>query len=211
MKEFKRVLAVFAHPDDEVFGPGGTLALMAQQGEVKIICVTDGVDTRRREELRTSAKILSVKEVVFLDYADGSLNHAVYHQVAKEITEYVKQWQPEVLLTFEPRGISGHLDHIAVAMITAYVFRENKQIKELWYFAELEYRFERAFKNKYFIYFPPGYRKEEMNKVVDTTSVYATQVKAMMAHETQRKDALQIMAQRTLLPKREYFLVKKRK
>jgi LmbE family N-acetylglucosaminyl deacetylase len=210
MEHSKKTLVVLAHPDDEVFGPGGTLALWSKEGEVQLICVTDGGDERRQEELEASAKILGLKAVHHLGYVDGSLNHALYHEVAAKIQKFVEAMKPEVLMTFELKGISGHLDHVAVSMITSYVFRENKEIKELWYFGELEHRALRSFRDKYFIFFPRGYKKEEMDETVETGSAYATQVKAMMAHQTQRKDALLLIAQRALLPKREYFKVWKR-
>lgn len=204
------VLLVVAHPDDEAFGPGGTLALLAQTNTVTLICVTDGGLKERKAELLESAEILGVHEVIFLDYADGSLCNALYHEVAGKIQEVVDRVRPAMFLTFEPRGISGHIDHMAVTMITSYVFRENKAIKELWQFAELEWKFERPWRNKYFIYFPPGYRKEELDVEIDVSRVYSQQVKAMRAHKSQKKDAELIILARKLLPKREYFLVKKR-
>jgi N-acetylglucosamine malate deacetylase 2 len=215
---YQKTLAVFAHPDDEAFGPGGILALLAKDTEVNLMCVTDGgavgwskdLASRRRAELKRSAKVLGIKEVIFLDYPDGSLNNNVYHQIAKEIQEVVRRLKPQRLITFEPRGVSGHLDHIAVSMISSYVFRENKDIKELWYFCELERKRARKLRDHYFIYFPEGYRKAEIDRVVDTSSVYQIQVKAMRAHQSQTKDAERIISKRKFLPKEEYFLVKKR-
>jgi LmbE family N-acetylglucosaminyl deacetylase len=212
------VLAIFAHPDDEAFGPGGTLAKWAEAGEVKLICVTDGgaagggkelVKTRRME-LLASANILGINKVYFLKYLDGSLNNAVYHRVAKDIQAVADQVKPERLITYEPRGISGHLDHIAVSMITSYIFRENKSIKELWYYCQLDRRLMRSFTNHYFIYFPPGYKREEIDEVVNVSGVYAKVVKAIRAHRSQNTDGERIIQARKLLPKEECFLVKKR-
>lgn len=206
----KNVLAVFAHPDDEAFGPGGTLALLAQKGEVTLVCVTDGGNENRIRELKDSAEIIGISEVVLLGYPDGSLNNAIYHQVADDIRKIADRVKPDILLTFEPRGISGHLDHIAVSMICSFVFRGCKKIKQIWYFGELERKFERPFHNKYFIYFPEGYKKQEMDAVISTKTVYQTQVAAMRAHQSQKKDGERLIMARRLLPKVEYFLVTKR-
>jgi LmbE family N-acetylglucosaminyl deacetylase len=206
----QKVLAVFAHPDDEAFGPGGTLAVMAQTGEVNLICVTDGGNPKRKEELERSAKILGIRQVYFLDYADGSLCNAIYHELAGKIQSYVQELKPDMLLTYEPKGVSGHLDHVAVSLVTSYVYRENKEVKELWYFCELDHKLLRPFRAKYFIFMPRGYKREEIDLVIDTAKVYQIQVKAMMQHHSQRKDALQLLAMRALLPKEEYFLVEKR-
>lgn len=203
----KSILAVFAHPDDEAFGPGGTLALLSDTNRVTLICVTDGGLPERKRELQASAKILGIQELVFLDYPDGSLNNAVYHRVAGDIQQIVDRIKPEMLLTFEPRGISGHLDHVAVSMITSYVFRENKKIKQIWYFGELENRVMRIFRNHYFIFFPEGYKREEMDVMIETSKVYPTQVKAMRAHKSQKADADRLILARKLLPKEEGFLI----
>jgi LmbE family N-acetylglucosaminyl deacetylase len=211
MDNLKRVLAIFAHPDDEAFGPGGTLAVLAKTCEVNLICITDGGDERRADELLAAAKILGINKVEFLGYPDGHLNNAIYHQLARKIQSFVDEFNPDILLTFEPRGVSGHIDHVAVSMVCSYLFRENKQINEIWYYCELEHQVFRPFQDHYFIYFPRGYKKEEVDEVIDTSKVYATQVKAMMEHKTQRKDAVQLLAMRALLPKEECFLISRRK
>ena len=72
-------VCLFAHPDDEAFGPGGTIALLAKTQDVYVICATkgeaggliDNLGDIRAEELRQSAKILGVKEVLFLNYLDA--------------------------------------------------------------------------------------------------------------------------------------------
>lgn len=218
LAKYKRVLAVFAHPDDEAFGPGGALALLAQTAEVNLVCVTDGDIPGseeswakvRREELRRSAKILGIKEVIFLDLADGSLCNANYHQAADKIQTVVRRLKPELLITFEFRGVSGHLDHVAVSMVVSYVFRENRSIKAVWYWGELERKSLRLLRDRYFIFFPQGYKREEFDLTLDTKSVYDLQVKAMREHKSQKQDCDRILLMRKFWPKEEYFLVKKR-
>ena len=57
--------------------------------------------------------------------------------------------------------------------------------------------------------FPEGYKKEEMDAVISTKTVYKIQVAAMRAHKSQKKDCEKIILARKFLPKEEYFLVKK--
>jgi LmbE family N-acetylglucosaminyl deacetylase len=124
----RRVLAVFAHPDDEAFGPSGTLALLSKYGEVQLICATNGNDPGRPEdltkirqqELQQSAEVLGISKVIFWDYDDGHLCNHRYHELVKKIAIEVERYQPDLLITFENRGVSGHLDHIALAMILNY-------------------------------------------------------------------------------------------
>ncbi|HLD01968.1 MAG TPA: PIG-L deacetylase family protein [Patescibacteria group bacterium] len=213
----KTVVAIFAHPDDEALGPGGTIATLSKTHTVYVICVTngdaDGVDekkrkkigTIRRKELLTSAKILGVTKVYFLGYKDGSLSNSLYHEIAVNIEKKLKILKPEILMTFEHRGVSGHLDHIAVSMMTTFVFRRTQIARELWYYATRAVH-RNAMKN-YFIYFPPGYDRDAVDKVIDVSSVWDTKVKAMRAHHSQTKDVERILGSIEKLPKEELFFV----
>ena len=141
----KTVLCVIAHPDDEAFGPSGTLAKLAKIHDVHIVCVTDGesdpkfhpqggnLATIRRDELQASAKVIGAKHVYFLGFKDGSLCNNLYHDVAEKLSNLCAQITPALLITTELRGVSGHLDHVAVSMITSYVYRQNRSIDAIWY------------------------------------------------------------------------------
>lgn len=213
----KPVVAIFAHPDDEAFGSAGTLALLAKEREVYLICVTDGSagmnsseKTRalaeiREEELLNSAKVLGVKEVFFLGYKDGSLANNLYHEVAEKIQKILEGIQPDTIITDELRGVSGHLDHIAVSFITTFVFNRLNFIHELWYYCVTETR--RAMVKDYFIYFPPGYKKEEISKVVDVSVVWQQKIEAMYQHESQRHDVERILKEVQDLPQEENFIL----
>lgn len=217
----KPVVGVFAHPDDEVFGPGGTLALLAKEGrDAYIICVTNGDaglnssdDTRelgeiRREELQNSAKALGIKEVFFLDYRDGTLSNNLYHEIAEKIQEILEKLDPEIILTMEPRGVSGHIDHITVSMISSYLFEKMTSIKEIWYYALTEEA--RNIQTPYFIYFPPGYKASEISRTIDIAPVWDQKVAAMQQHKSQKHDIDKILGQFMKRPKEEYFIIKDR-
>jgi LmbE family N-acetylglucosaminyl deacetylase len=142
----QRLLSVLAHPDDESFGMGGTLALYAQRGvEVHLICATRGeagmmdpehlkgygsVAEKREAELRCAARILGLREVHFLDYRDSgmpgsadnqhpqALAAAPLEQVSAQIARIIRQVKPQVVLTFDPIGGYRHPDHIAIHKAT---------------------------------------------------------------------------------------------
>jgi N-acetylglucosamine malate deacetylase 2 len=219
----KPVVGVFSHPDDEVFGPGGTLALFAKEGrDVYIISVTNGeagqnslTDGRdlgevRREELKASAKILGVKEVFFLNYPDGKLSNSVYHEIAEKISTILEKLDPEIVLTMEQRGITGHLDHIAVSFITTYIFEKHPQIAELWYQCESEEAakvFKKHFPD-YFTYTPPGYPKSQIDKINEISSIWEEKKRAMQQHASQKEDMDRLLAVFEEQEKEEYFLIK---
>jgi LmbE family N-acetylglucosaminyl deacetylase len=146
----KRLLAVFAHPDDESFGPGGTLALYARRGvETHLICMTRGeagkipqelaqsydtVAELREAELRCAAAQLGLTQIHFLDYRDSGMagtpdNHhpnalaaAPLEDVAAKVTHHIRLLQPHVVLTHDPRGGYLHPDHIATHNATVEAF-----------------------------------------------------------------------------------------
>ncbi|UCF60726.1 MAG: PIG-L family deacetylase [Anaerolineaceae bacterium] len=145
-----RLLAVLAHPDDESFGPGGTLALYASRGvDVHLICATNGeagevkpellkgydhVRQLRLDELRCATSILGLKDVHLLGYRDSgmpgspdnqhpeALAVAPISEVASRITTLIRQIRPQVILTFDPQGGYHHPDHIAVHRATVEAF-----------------------------------------------------------------------------------------
>lgn len=124
----KRMLAILAHPDDESFAIGGTLAKYAHQGiQVILLTATRGevgipgtkpkaAGEIREHELLRAAKHLGI-EVYFLDYQDGELATANPGKLLEHIACWIDTVQPQVILTFGPDGVSGHPDHVTVSHI----------------------------------------------------------------------------------------------
>lgn len=213
----KKIVGIFAHPDDEALGPAGTLALLARENEVHLICVTSGeasgktaeekmkIGETRRLELRKSAEVLGIKEVYFLGYEDGELKNNIYHHLARDIQRKLEEINPDTLMTFEWRGISGHIDHITVSLVTTYVFYRLESAKKLMYYCIC--RAESELMHDYFIFFPPGYEKNEVHEVISVEGVWEQKVKAMQSHQSQIKDVETVLKNTRELPKDEYFLI----
>jgi LmbE family N-acetylglucosaminyl deacetylase len=215
------LVAIFAHPDDEAFGPAGTLAIYAKTHEVYIICVTDGeagenhtdnqavlLSEIRKHELELSASILGVEEVFFLNYKDGTLCNNSYHALAEDLCRVIDKLTPEILLTFEPRGVSGHLDHVAVSLVTHYVFDQKKYVKKL-----LNYALPRSQTDTlrdYFIYVPHGIEKEDAHLEVEIDAVWDLKVSAIKAHKSQQHDIDRMLESIKNERKVEYFLIEEK-
>jgi len=123
-------MAVFAHPDDEAFGTGGTLAQYAAQGcDVYLVTATRGeagqiaepdlatpanLPSVREQELRCACEIYGIHPPRFLDYQDGQLSIVNQGQAVGKLVRIIRELCPQVLITFGPDGIYGHYDHIAV-------------------------------------------------------------------------------------------------
>jgi LmbE family N-acetylglucosaminyl deacetylase len=148
----KTILAVLAHPDDESFGLGGTLALYASKGyDTYYVCATRGeagtVDAEhltgfkdtaelRTDELTRAAKILGLKDVYFLGYRDSGMpgmeenkhpdaqiNHSI-DEVAGRVVKYIRELRPDIVLTFDPIGGYKHPDHIHIQRATTLAFEK---------------------------------------------------------------------------------------
>lgn len=126
-----RLLLVFAHPDDETFVAGGVCRRYADAGaEVVLVTATRGeagtcgtpplcsreeLAARRETELREAARILGLSEVHLLDYRDAELGEASASAIRGELAAVIRRHRPQVLLTFDPQGMSGHPDHVAIS------------------------------------------------------------------------------------------------
>lgn len=112
------------------------------------------------------------------------------------------------VISFEMRGVSGHIDHVAISMITTYLFEKKKYIDEVWYFCISKEH--RSLIDDYFICFPPGYEKDEVDEIVDVSEVWSQRIQAINCHTSQEKDMRETLSELNILPKEEYFLVKKK-
>ena len=126
-----RLLLVFAHPDDETFVAGGACRRYADAGaEIVLITATRGdagscggpplcsreeLPARREAELGEAARILGLSEVHLLGYRDKQLGEAPASAVRKELVTFIRRYRPHVLLTFDPQGMIGHPDHVAIS------------------------------------------------------------------------------------------------
>ncbi len=216
----KKLVCIFAHPDDEAFGPSGSIAYLSGNCEVHIICVTKGdadeefakgnnIQTLadvRAQELDASAKILGVKTVTHLGFKDGGLNNNNYHKVTEEVKNILEKIKPDTLLTFDPNGVSGHLDHIAVSMETTYLFERLDFVKNLMYFCEPE-GVKKIIGKDYFVYYPEGYNEKQVDWIIDVSDHMDKKISAINAHVSQRSDASMILTTFKPFLEKEYFRV----
>ncbi|KKR87334.1 hypothetical protein A2875_02865 [Candidatus Gottesmanbacteria bacterium RIFCSPHIGHO2_01_FULL_46_14] len=113
------MLLVFAHPDDELFACGGTIAKYARNGwEIDLICAT------RQKELESAAKLLGIRTIHFLNYKDGTLKEDRPGDLEDTLDKYLRTLAPSIVITFEPGGISNHPDHIRLTRAATYAFQK---------------------------------------------------------------------------------------
>ncbi len=153
-----RVLAAFAHPDDEGFGCGGTLAMLVARGaQVTLVCATNGdvgeisdpalatpenLGSVRQQELRNAMAVTGVKDLRFLNYRDSGmvgteendhpdcLHQADAGEVVSRLVEIMQEVAPRIVITHDPSGGYGHPDHRAVCRHTTAAFEQVANSKE---------------------------------------------------------------------------------
>ena len=130
-----RLMCILAHPDDESLGTGGALARYAAEGiETYLITATrgqrgwfgppednpglDALGQIREAELRAAAQALGIQELLLLDYVDGELDRADKAEVIRQLVTHLRRVRPHVVVTFDPFGVYGHPDHIAICQLT---------------------------------------------------------------------------------------------
>ena len=125
----RTIVAVLAHPDDETFIIGGTLALYASRGHnVHVIygpfgAEPDGRPTPQRlAELEAAANVLGITANTFLPPSrhsgEGRNQSSVLPHLANAIRAELRGLRPDVVITFDATGATGNLDHILIGAAT---------------------------------------------------------------------------------------------
>jgi LmbE family N-acetylglucosaminyl deacetylase len=145
----KRLLGIFAHPDDEGTMSGALLQYSTSGAETGLVCATrgevgeiadpalatpDNLGEVREGEMRAAAEVLGVHNLWFLEYRDSgmagtpenqdprSLAQASAAEVVGNLVEIIRQFRPQVMVTFDETGGYGHPDHIAIYRHTTSAF-----------------------------------------------------------------------------------------
>jgi len=186
------LLVVTAHPDDESFPMGGTLAEYAAEGaRVVLVSATRGeaglpgigaAETARiREaELRAAARTLGVAWVEFLDYVDGRLSQADPQEVIDRLTGLLEEERPDAVITFGRDGISGHPDHVAVHQLVTQAFERAHLPARLFYLVPSEATQQGCG-------IPPSKETDSgPAAAIDIGAYRVTKVRAMQCHASQK-------------------------
>jgi len=218
------LLAVFAHPDDEAFRCGGTLALLARRGvRVQVLTATRGeagscgdpplcrpeeLGAVREAELRCACAVLSIETPRLLDYRDGTLAEVDEKEAVEQVMVAIREWRPQVLLTWPPDGLSGHPDHIAVSRWTTRAFHQaaalGRDAPAALYHLAFPHSVAKALGLAHLHTVPD----DEITLAVDVTAAWEQKLATIGCHRTQ-KDSSPIVAasegKQRLFLGREYF------
>jgi LmbE family N-acetylglucosaminyl deacetylase len=204
----KRIMGIFAHPDDPEFFCGGTFARWAAEGaEIVFVLATSGdkgssdpemtserLVAIREEEERNAAKALGVKDVIFLRYRDGELEPNL--SLRRDIVRQIRLFKPNIVVTGDPtvfwfgdRGLN-HPDHRAIGeAVCAAVY---PTARDRLNFPEME-RDEHLEPHKVKQLFISA--TQSPNIKVDVTAYVETKIMALREHKSQIAD-MEAMAER---------------
>ncbi|MFQ6109788.1 MAG: PIG-L deacetylase family protein [Candidatus Aminicenantales bacterium] len=198
MKEKKAdVLVITPHPDDAEFGAAGSVVNLVRQGKkvVYIVCTngdkgTDSSECRpvklasvREQEQLDAAKVLGVKEVVFLRQPDQSLEDTP--EFRKEIVRYIRLYRPALVITADPyRRYVWHRDHRIVGQVVLdAVF---PYARDIWAYPDLLEEGLIPHRVKEVWLWAP--EEKDINFRVDISQSFALKVKALQCHKSQIKE-----------------------
>lgn len=200
----KVIFGIFAHPDDEAFGPSGTLLKLKHEGyDVHLVLLTDGeagtnpdgvadLGALRLKEWDQASNILSANSVHALHYPDGELENIatteLEERVAAIIAAVLMDYDQAVelsLISFEPQGLTGHRDHIVASLLMSKMAQKFKATT-IWFFCfdNTQAPLENT------AYYEPRAREESyITTRIDVSSWLEDKQKMMAAHHSQRNDA----------------------
>lgn len=213
-----QVVCFFAHPDDEAFGSGGTLAELVRKGhKVATVCATNGdvgeiSDSAlatsenlwmvRQEELRQAMKVTGVTDVRFLDYRDSgmqgsedndnpaSLFQAEPSVVESQISAIVNELKPDVVFTHDPTGGYGHPDHVTLYQRTTAVIDSMGDDRPYFYHVCFpRNNFRTLWQEMVEAGITPPFAKEALG-AIGSPDDYVTTVRDVSAYVEIKKDSL---------------------
>lgn len=189
LQHSRQILAVVAHPDDEVLGCGGALAWHAKRGDdVAVVILADGETSRGAEKSQVAVReaaareamaILGVRRLFTCNLPDNQLDTCSRLSIAQQVDHYVKELRPDVVYTHHAGdlNIDHRITHEAVAV--ACRPQSGHSVKKLLCFeipSSTEWRL------------PGSGSAFDPNFFVDISAVFDTKIKALRAYHEEMRD-----------------------
>ena len=203
------VLGLFAHPDDETFGPGATLARLAAEGhDVHLLTATRGeagtigkssslgrqeLASVREAELVAACVALGIHPPEILTLPDSGLGRLEEETLLRPFVRKIRSVRPDIIISFHAEGISGHLDHRTVTLraLTAFERAADPEVwpylgdpfavQRFWAYSVPESRARRVTTRKLY-----SVRDDEVDAVLDVRAHVPAKKAAVEAHASQK-------------------------
>lgn len=226
----KIIFGIFAHPDDEAFGPCGALLKEVRNGtELHLILLTDGgagmnpdalddLGKARLAEWRKAGALLGAASMDYLGFKDGQLDNAIMIEASEKIIARISdilRTAPEDVvvefMTLDLNGFTGHIDHIVAARAASFAFYRLKatdsRLDSIWYTCLP--RSLVATSNTSWIFMEAGRSDNEIDEIIDARDLKDDILAIMKTHVTQRDDFEQFITSQGENVGLNYFIVKR--
>ena len=213
----KIIFGIFAHPDDEAFGPSGTLMKEIDEGaDVHLITLTTGqagmnpdnhddLGAVREQEWRDAGRLIGATSLHALGFDDGHLDNIAMLEAVDRINALIDQTLTHYdepveieLMSIDTNGITGHIDHIVAGRASCLVFYRRKAADERFTRLRLAClpAAQLSAPNTDWLYMEAGRPEEQIGETVDARSYRERIIAVMRAHHTQRADGEAALAHR---------------
>lgn len=203
----RNVLVVGAHPDDNDFGAGATVAKVARQGaEVRYLIATTGqrgssdaamtaerLSEIRMKEQKEAGDLLGVREVQFLDYVDGEMIPDL--RLKEQVVIQIRRHRPDIVFTMDPSffyykklGFVNHSDHRAIGEATLDAC--YPLARDLLSFPQHVQAGLSPYKVKEVLLY--SLDPENANFFIDVTDTFELKIQALSLHKSQVPDIQRI-------------------
>lgn len=202
----KIIFGVFAHPDDEAFGPAGTLLLETKSGtELHLICLTAGengtnpdndpnLGETRLREWQNAASLIGATTTHHLGYSDGHLDNMAMIEIAGQIRQIVAEHTAKdaeiEFMSLDPNGLTGHIDHIVASRAASLAFytlkSHDQRLKRIRYACLSSEQYPTVQTD--WIYMDAGRQPDEIHETVDARPLRNEIIAIMRCHASQRAD-----------------------
>lgn len=224
----KILFGIFAHPDDEAFGPVATLLKEGDAGtELHLIVLTAGengtnpdnlpnLGETRLQEWHQAGQLIGTTGMYHLGYTDGTLSNINHLEITNKIADLVKETVAgrdncEIeFMSLDLNGYTGHIDHIVAARSACLAFYRLRS-QGLPMTRTRLYCWTRDTQpdtNTDFVYMEPGRLIEEIDETVDASAYLEKAHAVMQTHVTQRGDYEWTVAKRGDSLAINHFIVK---
>lgn len=225
----KIIFGIFAHPDDESFGPAGTLLMEADAGtEVHLITLTAGdggmnpdneadLAAVRLQEWNRAGQLIGATGMHSFGYKDGTLSNQDMITIDQDLIELIsviikdEPTDTEIeVMSMDLNGVTGHIDHIVAGRSACYAFYKLKMTDSRFTRIRLACLSAQQTPNldTSWLFMEPGRLDDEIDEIVDATAHQDQLRDIVAAHHTQRADGEAYL--RTMGDKlgMNYFIVK---
>lgn len=205
----KIIFGIFAHPDDEAFGPSGALLLETKTGsELHLITLTNGsagtnpdnatnLGEVRLKEWQAAGQLLGATSMHHLGFEDGQLNNQAMLEASQKIEHIITKIanghaEPVEIefMTIDLNGLTGHIDHIVAARAACFVFYRLKTQDKRYKRIRLSClsRKQLPAVNTDWLFMEPGRAPQEIDQTIDAQPLREEIIGVVKAHHSQRGD-----------------------